>query len=84
MTVSRFTTSQTGYAPFFDAIGQKAVQTLQNVLRRAKMDPRCVDRPQEDDNRPGTSQEDPHKTREREKKKIKCCFSAEEQEILVK
>ncbi|KAJ1091279.1 hypothetical protein NDU88_004406 [Pleurodeles waltl] len=41
-------------------------------------------RPQEDDNRPGTSQEDPHKTQERKKKKRKCCFSAEEQEILVK
>ncbi|KAJ1191416.1 hypothetical protein NDU88_000732 [Pleurodeles waltl] len=48
------------------------------------MGPRCLDRPQEDDNRPGTSQENPHKTQEREKKKIKCCFSAEEQEILVK
>ncbi|KAJ1141906.1 hypothetical protein NDU88_008234 [Pleurodeles waltl] len=47
------------------------------------MDPRCLDRPQEDDNRPGTSQEDPHKTQEREKKR-KCCFSAEEQDILVK
>ncbi|KAJ1100329.1 hypothetical protein NDU88_005415 [Pleurodeles waltl] len=40
--------------------------------------------PQEDDNRPGTSQEDKHKTQEREKKKIKFCFSAEEQEILMK
>ncbi|KAJ1193042.1 hypothetical protein NDU88_002348 [Pleurodeles waltl] len=48
------------------------------------MDPRCLDRPQEDDNRPGTSQEDPHKTQEREREKRKCRFSAEEQEILVK
>ncbi|KAJ1185805.1 hypothetical protein NDU88_002592 [Pleurodeles waltl] len=47
------------------------------------MDPGRLDRPQEDYNRPGTSQEDPHKTQEREKKK-KCCFIAEEQEILVK
>ncbi|KAJ1203813.1 hypothetical protein NDU88_007594 [Pleurodeles waltl] len=48
------------------------------------MDPRSFERPQEDDNQPGTSQEDPHKTQEREKKKRKCWFSAEEQEILVK
>ncbi|KAJ1152526.1 hypothetical protein NDU88_005301 [Pleurodeles waltl] len=48
------------------------------------MDPRCLHRPQEDDNRPGTSQDDPHKTQDKEKKKRKCCFSAEEQEILVK
>ncbi|KAJ1141261.1 hypothetical protein NDU88_007595 [Pleurodeles waltl] len=48
------------------------------------MDPRSYERPEEDDNRPGTSQEDPHKTQEREKKKRKCWFSAEEQEILVK
>ncbi|KAJ1127830.1 hypothetical protein NDU88_006223 [Pleurodeles waltl] len=48
------------------------------------MDPRCLYRPQEDDNRPGTSQEEQHKTHDREKKKRKCCFSAEEQDILVK
>ncbi|KAJ1088122.1 hypothetical protein NDU88_001281 [Pleurodeles waltl] len=48
------------------------------------MDPRCLDTPQEDHNRPGTSQEDPHKTQGKEKKKRKCCFNAEEQEILVK
>ncbi|KAJ1115146.1 hypothetical protein NDU88_003372 [Pleurodeles waltl] len=48
------------------------------------MDPRYLHRPQEDDNRPGTSQEDPHKAQDREKKKRKCRFSAEEQEILVK
>ncbi|KAJ1191791.1 hypothetical protein NDU88_001106 [Pleurodeles waltl] len=48
------------------------------------MDPRCHYRPQEDDSRPGTSQEDPHKNQDTFKKKIKCCFSAEEQEILVK
>ncbi|KAJ1207813.1 hypothetical protein NDU88_003203 [Pleurodeles waltl] len=48
------------------------------------MDPRCLHRPQEDDNRPGTSQEDPPKAKDREKKKRKCSFSAEEQEILVK
>ncbi|KAJ1180866.1 hypothetical protein NDU88_006081 [Pleurodeles waltl] len=48
------------------------------------MDPRCLHRPQEDDNRPGTGPEDLHKTQDREKKKRKCCFSAEEQEILVK
>ncbi|KAJ1167573.1 hypothetical protein NDU88_007962 [Pleurodeles waltl] len=48
------------------------------------MDPRCHYRPQEDDSRPGTSQEDPHKNQDTFKKKRKCCFSAEEQEILVK
>ncbi|KAJ1151586.1 hypothetical protein NDU88_004366 [Pleurodeles waltl] len=48
------------------------------------MDPRSQERPQGDPNRPGTSQEDPGKNQEREKKKRKCCFSAEEQEILVK
>ncbi|KAJ1115761.1 hypothetical protein NDU88_003983 [Pleurodeles waltl] len=48
------------------------------------MDPRCHYRPQEDDSRPGTSQEDPHKNQDTFKKKIKCCYSAEEQEILVK
>ncbi|KAJ1088567.1 hypothetical protein NDU88_001724 [Pleurodeles waltl] len=48
------------------------------------MDPRCLYRPQEDDNRPGTSQEDPHKTQDSMKKKRKCRFSADEQEILVK
>ncbi|KAJ1161631.1 hypothetical protein NDU88_002115 [Pleurodeles waltl] len=48
------------------------------------MDPRCHCRPQEDDSRPGTSQEDPHKNQDTFKKKRKCCFSAEEQEILVK
>ncbi|KAJ1166325.1 hypothetical protein NDU88_006730 [Pleurodeles waltl] len=47
------------------------------------MDSRCLYRDQEDD-RPGTSQEEPHKNQDREKKKRKCCFSAEEQEILVK
>ncbi|KAJ1205592.1 hypothetical protein NDU88_001020 [Pleurodeles waltl] len=69
---------------FFMQMRQKALQTLQNVHRRAKMDPRCLHRPQEDDNRPGTSQEDLHKTQDREKKKRKCRFSAEEQDILVK
>ncbi|KAJ1106193.1 hypothetical protein NDU88_003596 [Pleurodeles waltl] len=48
------------------------------------MDPRCHYRPQEDDNRPGTSQEDPHKNQETYKLKRKCRFSAEEQEILIK
>ncbi|KAJ1107997.1 hypothetical protein NDU88_005382 [Pleurodeles waltl] len=48
------------------------------------MDLRSFERPQEDDNRPGTSQKDPHKTQEREKKKRMCWFSAEEQEILVR
>ncbi|KAJ1129282.1 hypothetical protein NDU88_007653 [Pleurodeles waltl] len=48
------------------------------------MDPRCHYRPQEDDNRPGTSQEDPHQNQDTYKKKIKFRFSAEEQEILVK
>ncbi|KAJ1137342.1 hypothetical protein NDU88_003753 [Pleurodeles waltl] len=48
------------------------------------MESRCLYRFQEDDNRPGTSQEDPHKNQDREKKKRKCCFSPEEQEILVK
>ncbi|KAJ1202738.1 hypothetical protein NDU88_006535 [Pleurodeles waltl] len=48
------------------------------------MDPRSHERPQEDDNRPETSQEDRHKTQEREKKKRKCRFSAQEHEILVK
>ncbi|KAJ1189382.1 hypothetical protein NDU88_006130 [Pleurodeles waltl] len=41
-------------------------------------------RPQEDDNRRGTTQEDPHKNQDTFKKKRKCCFIAEEQEILVK
>ncbi|KAJ1116419.1 hypothetical protein NDU88_004631 [Pleurodeles waltl] len=68
----------------FTKLHQKAVQTLQNVQRRATMDPRSFERPQKDDNRPGTSQEDPHKAQEREKKKRKCQFSAEEQEILVR
>ncbi|KAJ1202234.1 hypothetical protein NDU88_006034 [Pleurodeles waltl] len=63
---------------------QNLQQTQHFVQRRAKMDPRCLHRPQEDDNRPGTSQEDPHKTQDREKKKRNCHFSAEEQEILVK
>ncbi|KAJ1186307.1 hypothetical protein NDU88_003090 [Pleurodeles waltl] len=48
------------------------------------MDPRCHYRPQEDDNRPGTSQEDPHKNQDTFKKKRKCRFTTEEQEILVK
>ncbi|KAJ1152756.1 hypothetical protein NDU88_005531 [Pleurodeles waltl] len=48
------------------------------------MDPRCLYRPQEDDNRQGTSQEDPPKNQDTFKKKRKCRFSAEEQEILVK
>ncbi|KAJ1162189.1 hypothetical protein NDU88_002664 [Pleurodeles waltl] len=48
------------------------------------MDPRCHYRPQEDDSRPGTSQEDPHKNQDTFKKKRKWRFSAEEQEILVK
>ncbi|KAJ1180456.1 hypothetical protein NDU88_005677 [Pleurodeles waltl] len=47
------------------------------------MDPRSFERPQEDDNRPRTSQED-RPSQEREKKKRKWRFSAEEQEILVK
>ncbi|KAJ1188775.1 hypothetical protein NDU88_005532 [Pleurodeles waltl] len=54
------------------------------VARRAKMDPRCHCRPQEDGNKPGTSQEDPHKNQDTYKKKRKCRFSAEKQEILVK
>ncbi|KAJ1161643.1 hypothetical protein NDU88_002127 [Pleurodeles waltl] len=48
------------------------------------MDPRCHYRPQEDDSRPGTSLEDRHKNQDTFKKKRKCRFSAEEQEILVK
>ncbi|KAJ1173033.1 hypothetical protein NDU88_004875 [Pleurodeles waltl] len=48
------------------------------------MDLRCHYRPQEDDSRPGTSQEDPHKNQDTFKKKRKCRFSAEEQKILVK
>ncbi|KAJ1189534.1 hypothetical protein NDU88_006279 [Pleurodeles waltl] len=48
------------------------------------MDPRCHYRPQEDDSRPGTSQEDPHKNQDTFKKKRKCRFITEEQEILVK
>ncbi|KAJ1089634.1 hypothetical protein NDU88_002783 [Pleurodeles waltl] len=48
------------------------------------MNPKCLERHQEEDNRPGISQEDPHKTQEMEKKKRKCRFSAEEQEIQVK
>ncbi|KAJ1159827.1 hypothetical protein NDU88_000332 [Pleurodeles waltl] len=48
------------------------------------MDPRSQERPQGDPNSPGTSQEDPDKTQEREKKKRRCRFSAEEHEILVK
>ncbi|KAJ1174351.1 hypothetical protein NDU88_006173 [Pleurodeles waltl] len=63
---------------------QKASQTQQNVQKRAKMDPRSYERAQEDDNRPVTSQADPHKTQEREKKKRKCRFVAEDHEILVK
>ncbi|KAJ1153040.1 hypothetical protein NDU88_005807 [Pleurodeles waltl] len=59
-------------------------QTQPFQQRRAKMDPRCLYRPQEDDNRPGTSQGDPHKNQDREEKKRKCRFTAEEQEILVK
>ncbi|KAJ1182730.1 hypothetical protein NDU88_007911 [Pleurodeles waltl] len=48
------------------------------------MDPRCHNRPQEDDSRPGTSQDDPYRNQDIYRKKRKCCFSAEEQEILVK
>ncbi|KAJ1088605.1 hypothetical protein NDU88_001761 [Pleurodeles waltl] len=48
------------------------------------MDPRCLYRPQEDGNRPENSQEDPHKNQDREKKKRKFRFSAEEQDILVR
>ncbi|KAJ1097835.1 hypothetical protein NDU88_002951 [Pleurodeles waltl] len=48
------------------------------------MDPRCHNRPQEDDSRPGTSQEDPYRNQDIFRKKRKCRFSAEEQEILVK
>ncbi|KAJ1124224.1 hypothetical protein NDU88_002685 [Pleurodeles waltl] len=48
------------------------------------MDPSCHYRSQEDDSRRGTSQEDPHTNQDTFKKKRKCRFSAEEQEILVK
>ncbi|XP_069091887.1 myb-related transcription factor, partner of profilin-like [Pleurodeles waltl] len=48
------------------------------------MDPRGYYRPQEDDSRPGTSQEDPYRNQEIFRKKRKCRFSEEEQEILVK
>ncbi|KAJ1101025.1 hypothetical protein NDU88_006099 [Pleurodeles waltl] len=52
--------------------------------RRAKMDPRCPNRPQEDESRPGTSQEDPYRNQDIFFLKRKCRFSEEEQEILVK
>ncbi|XP_069072408.1 myb-related transcription factor, partner of profilin-like [Pleurodeles waltl] len=84
MTVSGLRHHKLDMQHFFKQLRQKSQQTQQIVQWRAKMDPRCLDRPQEDDNRPGTSQEDPHKTQDREKKKRKCHFSAEEQEILVK
>ncbi|KAJ1152516.1 hypothetical protein NDU88_005291 [Pleurodeles waltl] len=84
MTVGRFTTPQTGYVLIFDAIASKNPQTVPFQQRRDKMDPRCHYRPQEDDNRPGTSQEDPHKNQDTFKNKRKCCFSVEEQDILVK
>ncbi|KAJ1157666.1 hypothetical protein NDU88_010370 [Pleurodeles waltl] len=48
------------------------------------MDPRCPNRPQEDESRPGTSQEEAYRNQDMLKKKRKCRFSAEEQEILVK
>ncbi|KAJ1128159.1 hypothetical protein NDU88_006538 [Pleurodeles waltl] len=69
---------------FLTQYHQKTPQTMPFHQRRAKMDPRYHNRPQEDDNRPGTSQGDPHKNQDTYKKKRKCCFSAEEQEILVK
>ncbi|KAJ1206332.1 hypothetical protein NDU88_001739 [Pleurodeles waltl] len=69
---------------FLTQYRQKKLRTLPVHQRRAKMDPRCHYRPQEDDSRPGTSQEDPHKNQDTFKKKRKCRFSAEEQEILVK
>ncbi|KAJ1172606.1 hypothetical protein NDU88_004450, partial [Pleurodeles waltl] len=54
---------------FWKQLRQNSSQTQLFVQRRDKMDPRCLHRPQEDDNRPRTSQEDPHKTQDREKKK---------------
>ncbi|KAJ1118182.1 hypothetical protein NDU88_006377 [Pleurodeles waltl] len=63
---------------------QILAQKLPFQQRRAKMDPRCQYRPQEDDSRPGTSQEDPYRNQDIFRKKRKCRFSAEEQEILVK
>ncbi|KAJ1151193.1 hypothetical protein NDU88_003980 [Pleurodeles waltl] len=48
------------------------------------MDPRYHYRPQEDDSRPGTSQDDPYRNQDIYRKKRKCRLSAEEQEILVK
>ncbi|KAJ1206619.1 hypothetical protein NDU88_002021 [Pleurodeles waltl] len=48
------------------------------------MDHRCHNRPHEDDSRPGTSQDDPYRNQDIYRKKRKCRFSAEEQEILVK
>ncbi|KAJ1202199.1 hypothetical protein NDU88_006000 [Pleurodeles waltl] len=63
---------------------KKKQRTLPFHQRRTKMDPRCHYRPQEDDSSPGTSQDDPHKNQDTFKKNKKCCFSAEEKEILVK
>ncbi|KAJ1141788.1 hypothetical protein NDU88_008116 [Pleurodeles waltl] len=48
------------------------------------MDPRSQERPQGDLRQPGTSQEGTDKTQGRDEKKRKCCFSAEEHEILVR
>ncbi|KAJ1132248.1 hypothetical protein NDU88_010574 [Pleurodeles waltl] len=84
MTVSRFPRSQTRHAPFFDAIASKSRANTAKCAKESLMDPRCLHRPEEDDNRPGTSQEDPQNIQDREKTKRKCCFSAEEHEILVK
>ncbi|KAJ1098745.1 hypothetical protein NDU88_003852 [Pleurodeles waltl] len=77
MTVGRFTTPQPGNSV-------KKEKTLQVHQRIAKMDPGCYYRPQEDDSRPGSSQDDPYKSQDTYRKKRKCRFSAEEQEILVK
>ncbi|KAJ1129852.1 hypothetical protein NDU88_008214 [Pleurodeles waltl] len=84
MTVGRFPTLHTGYAAFFDAIASKFPANTAISAEESQMDPRCLYRPQDDDNRPGTSQEDPHNTQDSFKKKRKCRFSAEEQEILAK
>ncbi|KAJ1192107.1 hypothetical protein NDU88_001419 [Pleurodeles waltl] len=71
MTVSRFTTPQTGYAVFFDAIESKfpantaiSAEESQNGFQMP------VQTPQEDDNRPGPSQEDPHKNQGEEEKEV--------------
>ncbi|KAJ1115409.1 hypothetical protein NDU88_003633 [Pleurodeles waltl] len=69
---------------FSDTTASKSGANTAKCAKESQNDPRCLHRPQDDDNRPGTSQEDPHKTQDREKNKRKCCFSAEGQEIQVK